>query len=132
MKKENYSIKNINDNIKKYLNIENALLDTYKYIEKLYSKEELDYVLETCYILTTLYADIETLKASLIYKLLTEKIIKDKELENKFDFEVIKLSKGAYKLDKIIYFINIGKAFISKQIIFLFVLITNFSISSKT
>ena len=103
MKKENYSIKNINDNIKKYLNIENALLDTYKYIEKLYSKEELDYVLETCYILTTLYADIETLKASLIYKLLTEKIIKDKELENKFDFEVIKLSKGAYKLDKIIY-----------------------------
>ena len=103
MKKNNYDIKTINDNVKKYLDINDELLNTYKFIENLYNKDDLDFILETCYILTTMYADIETLKASLVYKLLTKKIKTSKDLENDFDSEVIKLAKGAYKLDKIIY-----------------------------
>ena len=103
MKKINYDIKTINDNVKKYLDINDELLNTYKYVENLYNKEKLNFILETCYILTTMYADIETLKASLIYKLLTENIKTYKDLENDFDSEVTKLAKGAYKLDKIIY-----------------------------
>ena len=102
MEKVDYSIENINKKINKYLN-NNDLIDTYYYVKKLYNKEQLDFVLETCLILTTVYADIETLKASLIYKLLTYKLIQEKDLEEKFSIEIIKLAKGAYKLDKIIY-----------------------------
>ena len=101
MEKIKYTIEDIQNNLTKYLENEiKEINNTYQIIENMYEKKELDYVLETCYILTTLYADIETLKASLIYK-----IIKNKETEllNKFDKQVIKLAKGAYKLDKIIY-----------------------------
>ena len=104
MEKINYKIEDIVKNTKKYFQSgEQELLDTYNYIKPFYSKELFDYVLETCSILTTVYADIETLKASLIYKLLTENLVKEKELTEKFDLQVLKLAKGASRLDKIIY-----------------------------
>ena len=104
MEKNKYKIEDIILNIKKYLEIdENIILNTYNYIEKLYNEEDFSEILETTYILTTLYADIETILASLIYKLLTNNLVNDKELENIYSKEIINIIKGAYKLDKIIY-----------------------------
>lgn len=104
MKKENFTIEDIIKNIKKYLEIdENSLLNTYNYIKNIYDEDLLKEVLETVSILTSVYADIETINASLIYKLLTNHLVSEKELSSKFDKEIIKLSKGACKLDKIIY-----------------------------
>ncbi len=102
MKKNKYTIDDIVSNLNKYLDKEvDNLYSTYNYIKVFYNEEILNFVLETCYILTTVYADIETINASLIYKLLKTDI--EKDLINKFDETVIKIAKGAYKLDKIIY-----------------------------
>ena len=102
MERKKYTIEDISCSLKKYLDKEvDNLYNTYDYIKVYYNEEILNFVLETCYILTTVYADIETINACLIYKLMKTNI--EKELINKFDDIIIKLAKGAYRLDKIIY-----------------------------
>ena len=97
-------IKKVISNIKKYYNLnENIIMEVYDYIKEKYDDETINETLETSEILTTLYADVETIIASLIYKLITKNIINEKELMNKYSIEIIKLAKGASKLDKIIY-----------------------------
>jgi len=97
----------INDIIKeidKYLKTDNnIILDTYSYINNIYDEDTLNYVLETVLILTTVYADIETIIGGFIYKLLSLKLVTEKELSSRYSNEIIRISKGADKLDKIIY-----------------------------
>ena len=95
-------IDQIEKNASKYLEEKvNDLIDTIEFIKDKYEEEILTEVLETTLILTTLYADIETLTASLIYKLFSNKT--NLELEKKYPREIINLAKGASKLDKIVY-----------------------------
>ena len=97
-------LKEIIEKIKLYLEMdEKNVLETYNFISDKLDKENLDFVLETTLILTSIYADIETILASLLYKLLTNKIISQKELEKVFSHDIIKIASGASKLDKIIY-----------------------------
>ena len=102
--KKNIKFDDIITGIKKYLDVNlEDLVNLYNYIEKKYDKKLLQNVLETSYILTTLYADMETIMASLIYKGLTYELIREQELNNMLDESIVKLAKGAYKLDKIVY-----------------------------
>jgi len=97
-------IKEIINNIKKYLDIDELeIINTYKYIEDKFDSIELNMILETTLVLTSIYADIETIIASLIYKLLTNNIVDKNDLEKKYSLEITKLAVGASKLDKIIY-----------------------------
>ena len=97
-------IRQIINNIKKYFELnEQELIDTYDYIKDKYSKEQLDEVCDTTLILTTIYADIETIIASLIHKLLIYELVNKFELEKKYSKEINKLAIGACKLLKLIY-----------------------------
>jgi len=97
-------IEQIISNIKKYFELnEQELFDTYEYIKDKYSKEQLDEVCDTTLILTTIYADIETIIASLIYKLLINETATKTELEKRYSKEITKLASGACKLLKLIY-----------------------------
>ncbi len=101
--KENYTIENLVLNINKYLeNIDTSLvIKAYNYLVD-YIKD-IDEIMETAFILTTVYADIETITASLLYKLLTNDKVSEKDLLNEFSSSVVRIVTGAYKLDKIIY-----------------------------
>ena len=104
MEKEKITIENVILNIKKYLDIDDSLIiDTYNYVKNYLNEELIQEVLETVSILTTVYADIETIIACFIYKVLLNNKELEKELSLKYDKEIIKISKGACKLDKIIY-----------------------------
>lgn len=104
MEKVNVKLEDILENISKYVTIDNQkIIDTYNYINDKYDAKTLNYVLETAYILTTVYADIETIQASLIYKLLTNKLVDIKKLGSLYKEDILRIAKGAYKLDKIIY-----------------------------
>lgn len=95
-------IDEIIEKVNSYLKVDdNIILNTFDYAtDKI---KDMDLVLETTLILTTIYADIETIVASLIYKLLTDKLVEKRELEKLYSKEIIKLASGASKLDKIIY-----------------------------
>ena len=104
MEKIKYKIEDILSSIEKYLEIDaKILLDTYQYIQEFLDEKILNEILETGYILTTVYSDIETIQASFLYKLLTLEKIEEKTLKEKFGLEITKLASGAFKLDKIIY-----------------------------
>ena len=104
MDKNSSKINEIIENIKKYYDLDvNKLKDIYEYLSNIYDEETLDEVLETCLILTTLYADMETIIACAIYRLIINNLVSESELADKFSKEVIKLAKGVVKLDKIIY-----------------------------
>ena len=97
-------IKEIINNIKKYISIdEKEILETYDFIKDKYSYDNLNNVLETTLILTSIYADEETIIASLLYKLLIDNLVNNDSLAKKYKKEIIKLAVGASKLDKIIY-----------------------------
>ena len=104
MPKEKNPINTLILEIKKYLNVDTSIvLEAYNFILEFLPEETIKEVLETSKILTTVYADIETITASLLYKLLTYEKVNEKELSNRFDASIIKIAKGAFKLDKIIY-----------------------------
>lgn len=103
MEENTYTIENLILNINKYLEKADTslVLKAYNYLSNytLDTKE----ILETSIILTTVYADIETITASLLYKLLTEGKVIEKDLLEEFPVEIVRIVTGAYKLDKIIY-----------------------------
>ena len=77
-------IENIINSINKYVKIDDLEIEnTYNYIKEKYDSNLLDEVLETTLILTSIYADIETIISSLIYKLLSNNIVELKDLEKK-------------------------------------------------
>ncbi len=101
---EEYKIEDLIDKINKYLKEDTGIiLKAYNFISNYFDHDELNLIMETAFILTTVYADIETITASLLYKLLTYEKVSDKELSEEFPKEIIKIVAGAYKLDKIIY-----------------------------
>ncbi len=104
MTKEKNTIENLIIEVKKYLQVDTkVLLDAYelskKYLDSKLEKE----TLETAFILTTVYADIETITASLLYKLLSLEKVSEKDLLKYFDESIVKITKGAFKLAQIIY-----------------------------
>ena len=104
MKRIKYNIDIILENINNYLKEDTSLVkDTYLFVKNYLPEEILDEVMETAGILTTVYSDIETIVASFLYKLLTLELINKNELKEKFSDEIIRITNGAYKLDKIIY-----------------------------
>ncbi len=101
---ESYTIDSLINNIKKYLDKDTSLVeDAYKFSLKYFDDIEIKEILETANILTIVYADIETITASLLYKLLSKDKEIEKELNKNFPNEIIRIVNGAYKLDKIIY-----------------------------
>ena len=99
-----YTINDIINNIKQYIKDFDYefIKDTYNFVLNNLSLD-INEILETTYILTTLYSDIETITASLIYKLLSVNSSFEIILEEKYNKEIFKLARGAHKLDKIIY-----------------------------
>ncbi len=106
MKNNNLTIQDILNLLKKYLKITDFSLvtESFNYVKTFIDDESLlnDY-LEIASILTTVYADIETISSSFLYHLLVLEKVTDKEIREKYNLEVSKLVIGAYKLDKIIY-----------------------------
>ncbi len=101
---DEFKIENLIDKIKQYYKEDTDIIyDAYNYITNYFNQDELKLVMETSFILTSVYADVETITASLLYKLLTLDKVSDKELSERFPKEIIRIVVGAYKLDKIIY-----------------------------
>ncbi len=104
MEKDKNNLDNLIKEIKKYIkNVDPVLVEEAYAFASNYLQEELEEIFETAIILTSVYADIETIAASFLYKLLTYNKVSDKELAKHFKDEVIRIVNGAYKLDKIIY-----------------------------
>lgn len=104
MEKIKYTIDEIIKQIKKYLDFDEVILyDTFDFIKDYFDDNILDDLLEISYILTTVYADIETILASFLYKLLSIDKSLESVIESKYSLEIFKIVKGTYKLDKIIY-----------------------------
>ena len=82
MEENTYTIENLILNINKYLEKADTslVLKAYNYLSNyiIDTKE----ILETSIILTTVYADIETIVASLLYKLLTLELVTEKDLKD--------------------------------------------------
>ena len=104
MKRIKYNIDLILENMNNYLKDDTSLVkDTYFFVKNYLPEEILDEVLETAGVLTTVYSDIETIVASFLYKLLTLELVSKNELKDKFSDDIIRITNGTYKLDKIIY-----------------------------
>lgn len=102
--KKKYNIENIIENINKYIKQDTKkVLEAYLYILNFLEEDKILEILETVSILTTLYADLETIEASILYKLLMDNKELEQEINDKFKKEVLKIATGANKLDKIIY-----------------------------
>ena len=100
--KNDYSIKDIIKIASDYLKADTTLInDTYNYILDYLDKDEQQSILNVAYILTTVYADQETISASFLYYLFIHDKVSRKDLENVFDFNLVKLAYGIYKLNKI-------------------------------
>ena len=103
MEKEEHTISKLIKKVE-YLGEDTSLITSaYNYILDYLNKKEVEKIMETCFVLTTVYADIETITACLLYKLLTYEKVSDKELSEKFPSSIIRIANGSYKLDKIIY-----------------------------
>lgn len=101
--KRNYTIDEIVEVIKTYLyDVDVDLVKyTYNYVCKYLSEEETLDVLNVIHILTTVNADQETIVASFLYRLFIKDLVLRSELESHFDFNIVKLAYGIYKLNKI-------------------------------
>ena len=85
-------IENLIDKINQYLKEDTSIIEeSYNYITNYFNQDELKLVMETAFILTSVYADVETITASLLYKLLTLELVSDKELSEKFPKEIIRI-----------------------------------------
>ena len=105
MDKQKLTIQNIINLLKKYLKTSDFSIITTSFneIKKVDKEENLMEYLEVASILTTVYADLETIAASFLYNLLKLEKITEIELKDKYGLEIGKIAIGAYKLDKIIY-----------------------------
>ncbi len=106
MNSNNLTIDSIINMLKTYINLNDYSLITksFNYVKNYIDDSNIlnDY-LEIASILTTVYADMETISASLLYHLLVLEKVDENTLKENFGFEIAHLSQGAYKLDKIIY-----------------------------
>ncbi len=106
MNNNNLTIDSIINMLKTYINLTDYTLITksFNYVKNYIDDlNTLNDYLEIASILTTVYADMETISASFLYHLLVLEKVSETSLKEEFPSEVVSLSMGAYKLDKIIY-----------------------------
>lgn len=106
MNNNNLTIDSIINMLKTYINLTDYTLITksFDYVKNYIDDlNTLNDYLEIASILTTVYADMETISASFLYHLLVLEKVSETSLKEEFSSEVVSLSMGAYKLDKIIY-----------------------------
>lgn len=106
MNNNNLTIDSIINMLKTYINLTDYTLITksFNYVKNYIDDlNTLNDYLEIASILTTVYADMETISASFLYHLLVLEKVSETSLKEEFSSEVVSLSMGAYKLDKIIY-----------------------------
>ena len=106
MNNNNLTIDSIINMLKTYINLTDYTLITksFNYVKNYIDDlNTLNDYLEIASILTTVYADMETISASFLYHLLVLEKVSETSLKEEFSSEVVSLSMGAYKLDEIIY-----------------------------
>ena len=101
--KNDYTINDIIKIVKTYIKSDNTslILDSFNYVSSFIDEESKQNILNVAYILTTVNADIDTITASFLYRLFMNNSVSRSELENKFDFVIVRLAYGIYKLNKI-------------------------------
>ncbi len=99
--KDNYTINDILDTVKKYLEPSDLINKSFNYTVNLYNDIDTKSILNVANILTSLQADEETIAASFLHHLFDKDLISFQELEKDFDSTLVRLSYGIYKLDKI-------------------------------
>ena len=101
-KKNDYTIKEIMDLVKSYLNKDLSIIEkAYNYVLNYLEEDELKNILNIASILTTIYSDQETIAASFLYRLFIDEKVSRSTLEENFDVNIVKLAYGIYKLNKI-------------------------------
>ena len=99
--KDNYTIEDIIQDVKKYLEPGDLINKSFNYTLNLYPDIDTKSILSVANILTSLQADEETIAASFLHHLFDKEIISFQNLEKDFDSTLVKLSYGIYKLNKI-------------------------------
>jgi len=100
--KKDYTIDDIVKIIEDYGDAKVSLLtNSYNYSLGYIDNDKMLDLLNIAYLLTTVYADIETLSANFLWPLFGFKEIKRSDLEKEFGVNVIKLSFNIYKLNNI-------------------------------
>lgn len=101
--KNDYTINDIISIVKKYIKDSDTslILDSYNYVSGYLDDDNKQNILNIAYILTTVNADVDTITASFLYRLFMNNSVSRKELEEKFDFVIVRLAYGIYKLNKI-------------------------------
>ena len=101
--KNDWTILEIEEIVKGYLpNKDISLIrKTYDYSLEYLSENDRKDVLNISYILTTVYADPETIACCFLYRLFVNEKVKRSELEEHFDASLVKLAYGVYKLNRI-------------------------------
>lgn len=103
MDKDENTIKNIIELTKVYLKNDSIKIinDSYDYISMYLDNDKLKNTLDIITILTTINADYETIVATFLYQLFLNNSVSRTDLEKKYDFNIVKLAYGVYKLNKI-------------------------------
>lgn len=99
--KDNYTINDILETVRNYLEPTDLIKRSYEYTINLYPDIDKKTVLNVANILTTLQADEETIAASFLHHLFNEDLISFQNLEKEFDSTLVRLAYGIYKLNKI-------------------------------
>ena len=101
--KNDYTINDIISIVKKYIKDSDTslILNSYNYVSSYLDDDNKQNILNIAYILTTVNADVDTITASFLYRLFMNNSVSRKELEEKFDFAIVRLAYGIYKLNKI-------------------------------
>ena len=99
--KDNYTINDILETVKNYLEPTDLIKRSYEYTINLYTDIDKKAILNVANILTSLQADEETIAASFLHHLFNKELISFQELEKVFDSTLVRLAYGIYKLNKI-------------------------------
>ena len=99
--KDNYTINDILETVKNYLEPTDLIKRSYEYTINLYTDVDKKTILNVANILTSLQADEETIAASFLHHLFNKELISFQELEKVFDSTLVRLAYGIYKLNKI-------------------------------
>ena len=99
--KDNYTINDILETVKNYLEPTDLIKRSYEYTINLYADIDKKTILNVANILTSLQADEETIAASFLHHLFNKELISFQELEKVFDSTLVRLAYGIYKLNKI-------------------------------
>ena len=100
--KKDYKIEDIIKLVSNYNDENTSLISkSYNYASKLLDKEKLKDALNVSYLLTTVQADSETISANILSYLLAGDLVQRNELENEFEFNLVKLASNINKLKSI-------------------------------